>query len=43
MLVFLRFANRLSVQISWIDDCVAENEAESIERDIRHALLEEES
>ena len=43
MLVFLRFANRLSVQISWVDDCISETEAESIELDIRNALLAEES
>jgi hypothetical protein len=43
MLVFLRFAGRLSVQISSVDDCVTDAEAESIERDIRRALLEEES
>jgi hypothetical protein len=43
MLVFLRFANRLSVQLSWVDDCLTTIEADSIERDIRRALLEEES
>jgi hypothetical protein len=42
MVVFLRFGNRLSVQISWVDDCVTLPEAESMERDVRKALLEEE-
>ena len=43
MLVFLRFANRLSAQLSWVDDCVSAAEAEDIQREIRRALLEEES
>jgi hypothetical protein len=41
MMVFLRFRNRLSVQISWVDDCVKPAEADSLERDVRKALLEE--
>jgi hypothetical protein len=43
MLVFLRFAGRLSVQISWVDDCFAAAEAEELERGIRQGLLEEEA
>lgn len=42
MLVFLKFGSRLSVQISWVDDCVSPAEADSLERDLRRALLEEE-
>ena len=43
MIVFLRFGNRLSAQISWVDDCMTRVEADSLERDMRKALLEEES
>ena len=43
MLVFLKFGNRLSTQISWVDDCVTPTEAENLERDVRRALLEEEA
>lgn len=43
MLVFLRFSNRLSVQVSWVDDCLTLAEADDFERGIRQALLEEES
>ena len=43
MLVFLKFGSRLSVQISWVDDCVSPAEAENLERDVRRALLEEEA
>ncbi|HLP77736.1 MAG TPA: hypothetical protein VK327_12560 [Candidatus Paceibacterota bacterium] len=43
MLVFLRFGNRLSAQLSWVDDCMTPAEAETIDLGIRRALLEEES
>jgi hypothetical protein len=41
MVVFLKFGKRLSAQISWVDDCVTLAEADSMERDVRLALLEE--
>ncbi|HEX9048344.1 MAG TPA: hypothetical protein VF988_15060, partial [Verrucomicrobiae bacterium] len=43
MTVFLRFRNRLSVQLSWVDDCLSPAEADAMERDVRRALIEEES
>ena len=43
MIVFLRFGKRQTVQISRVDDCVQPAEAETLERDLRHALLAEES
>ncbi len=41
MIVFLKFGKRLSAQISWVDDCLKLAEVDSMERDLRHALLEE--
>jgi hypothetical protein len=41
MVVFLRFGNRLSLQISWVDDCMTLAEADRMERGVRQALLEE--
>ena len=41
MVVFLRFGNRLSLQISWVDDCMTLAEANRMERGVRQALLEE--
>ena len=41
MIVFLRFAGRLSAQISWVDDCLNRAEVDGMERDVRQALLEE--
>ena len=41
MMVFLRFGNRLSAQISWVDDCLSPAEVNGMERDVRLALLEE--
>jgi len=41
-LVFMRFGQRLSAQISWVDDCLSPVEAAGFERDLRAALLEEE-
>ena len=41
MVVFLRFGNRLSAQISWVDDCLSLAEVDGMERDVRQALLEE--
>jgi hypothetical protein len=40
-IVFLRFRNRLSAVLSTVDDCVKPAEIDSLERDIRRALLEE--
>jgi len=42
MVVFLRFRNCLSAQISWVDDCLSAAEVDGLERDVRRALLEEE-
>lgn len=41
MIVFLKFGNRLSAQISWVDDCLTTAEVDGMERDVRRALLEE--
>jgi hypothetical protein len=41
MIVFLKFGNRLSAQISWVDDCLKLEEVDGMERDVRRALLEE--
>ena len=41
MIVFLKFGGRLSAQISWVDDCLNLAEVDSMERDVRRALLEE--
>jgi hypothetical protein len=41
MIVFLKFGKRLSAQISWVDDCLKPAEVDSMECDLRHALLEE--
>jgi hypothetical protein len=40
-IIFLRFDNRLSALLSTVDDCVSPAEVDSVERDIRTALLEE--
>jgi hypothetical protein len=40
--LFLRFGKKLSVMLSWVDDCLNSAEAENFERDLRRALLEEE-
>jgi hypothetical protein len=40
--VFLRFGNRLSALLSWVDDCLNPVEVDKLERDVRKALLEEE-
>ncbi|MGD0746035.1 MAG: hypothetical protein ABSA45_12855, partial [Verrucomicrobiota bacterium] len=40
--IFLRFGNRLSALLSWVDDCVSPAEVDKLERDMRKALLEEE-
>ena len=39
--LFLRFKNRLSTLLSWVDDCVNAAEINGFERDLRRALLEE--
>jgi hypothetical protein len=41
-MLFLQFANRLSLMLSSVDDCISTAEADSIERDLRHVLLESE-
>ena len=41
MVVFLKFGNRLSAQLSWVDDCLSPADMEGMERDVRQALLEE--
>jgi len=39
--IFLRFNNRLSALLSSVDDCLKPAEVDSMERDVRRALLEE--
>jgi len=39
--LFLRFGNRLSIVLSWVDDCLTPAEVDGLERDVRRALLEE--
>lgn len=39
-MLFLQFANRLSIMLSWVDDCISMSEADGLERDLRHVLLE---
>lgn len=39
-LLFLQFAKRLSIMLSCVDDCISVAEADGIERDARHVLLE---
>ena len=41
-IVFLRFRNRISALLSTVDDCVSPAEVDTMERDMRAALLEEE-
>lgn len=41
--LFLQFANRLSILLSWVDDSLAPAEADALERELRQALLEGES
>jgi hypothetical protein len=40
--LFLRFGNRLSAVLSWVDDCLTPAEVNGLEQDVRRALLEEE-
>ncbi len=40
--LFLRFGKRVSVMLSWVDDCLNVAEVNGLERDLRKALLEEE-
>jgi hypothetical protein len=40
--LFLRIGNRLSLMLSWVDDCLSTADMDGFERDIRRALLEEE-
>lgn len=39
-MLFLQFANRLSIMLSWVDDCISIAEADGIERDLRRVLVE---
>jgi hypothetical protein len=39
--LFLRFGNRLSAVVSWVDDCLTPAEVDGLEQNIRKALLEE--
>ena len=39
--LFLRFGNRLTAELSWVDDCLTAAEVDGLERDMRRALLEE--
>jgi len=41
-MLFLRFGNQLSVELSWVNDCLSPAEVIGLERDLRKALLEEE-
>ena len=40
-IIFLRFQGRLSALLSSVDDCLSSAEVDTMERDLRHALLEE--
>ena len=40
-ILFLRFGNRLSAILSWVDDCLTPAEVDGLEQDVRNALLEE--
>lgn len=40
-MLFLQFGGRLSVLLSWVDDCISLAEADALERDLRRVLLEE--
>lgn len=39
-MLFLQFAGRLSIVLSWVDDCISPPEADALERDLRRVLLE---
>jgi hypothetical protein len=39
--VFWNFSGRLSVLLSWVDDCLSVSEADVLEQGLRSALLEE--
>jgi hypothetical protein len=41
-MLFLRFGNRLSTILSWVDDCLTPAEVDGLERDLRKALMDEE-
>jgi hypothetical protein len=38
--LFLQFANRLSIMLSWVDDSLTLAEADTLEADLRRTLLE---
>ena len=40
--VFWNFSGRLSVLLSWVDDCLSVSEVDALEQGLRSALLEEE-
>jgi hypothetical protein len=39
--VFWSFSGRLSVLLSWVDDCLSVSEVDALEQGLRSALLEE--
>ena len=39
--VFWNFSGRLSVLLSWVDDCLSASEVDALEQGLRSALLEE--
>lgn len=39
-MLFLQFGKRLSIMLSWVDDCISLPEANGLERDLRRVLLE---
>ena len=39
--VFWNFSGRLSVLLSWVDDCLSASEVDTLEQGLRSALLEE--
>jgi hypothetical protein len=39
-MLFLQFGNRLSILLSWVDDCISMAEADSLEHDLRRVLLD---
>ena len=40
--LFLQFGGKLSIVMSWVDDCISLADADAIERDLRRVLLEDE-
>lgn len=40
-MLYLQFGKKLSILMSWVDDCISQAEADRLERDVRRALLDE--